>query len=177
MSSLLSKSFDTLKIATPQQTGYSIRRPFKLVRPKRQPHLQFYGYAVSPEWLIQFAQQHWSEALPDRNAKNYEDIAMTRAYELISGFSGIYNLDRKDCFNPKGGSVPLEWIAVYDGDYDDELDDDELEAIQIDIVHVLTVCSDEEDEFEERPTQEKMDFMTKLIGHGPQWWMGCMSTY
>ncbi|KAG0703087.1 hypothetical protein DFH29DRAFT_918820 [Suillus ampliporus] len=50
-------------------------------------------------------------------------------------------------------------------------------SIQIDTVLVLSVCSDEEESFEERPTQGQMDFMTKLIGHGPQWWMGCRSTY
>ncbi|KAG1737110.1 uncharacterized protein EDB91DRAFT_1141104 [Suillus paluster] len=170
MSSLLSKSFDA---------GDSIRRrPFKLVRPKRQSHLQFYGYAVSREWLIQFAEQNWpADELPDRNAKDYEDIAATRAYKLIADLSSICSLGRKTCFNPKGGSVPPYWIAVYDGDYDDELDDEELMNIQIDTVVVLSVCSDEEDSFEERPTQGQMDFMTKLIGHGPQWWMGCRSTY
>jgi len=50
-----------------------------------------------------------------------------------------------------------------DGD-DDGLDDDELASIQIDTVHVLAVCSDQNDLFEERPSQEKVDFMTELIG-------------
>jgi hypothetical protein len=29
--------------------------------------------------------------------------------------------------------------------------------------------SDEEDSFEEHPVQEQIDYMTKLVGHGPQW--------
>ncbi|KAG0700387.1 hypothetical protein DFH29DRAFT_1080711 [Suillus ampliporus] len=174
MSSLLSKSFEALKIATPQQTGVSTRRrPFKLIRPERQPHVQYYGYGVSRDWLLQFAEQHCPEALPDRNAKNYETTARTRAYEFIVEWSGIYTLDTKDCFNPKGGSVPPEWIALYDGVYDDQLDDDEIMSIPIDTVHVLAVCSDQDDDFGWRPTQEKMDFMTKVIGHTPQWWVSC----
>jgi hypothetical protein len=68
--------------------------------------------------------------------------------------------------------VPPEWIAVYDGDYDDVLSDEELLAIQIDTVYVLTVCSDEGGSFEERPIQEQMDYITKMVRHGPQWWMG-----
>jgi hypothetical protein len=87
------------------------------------------------------------------------------------------NLDLVTCFNPKGGSVPPEWIAVYDGDYDDVLSDEELLAIQIDTVYVLTMCSDEGGSFEERPIQEQMDYITKMVRHGPQWWMGCRSVY
>ncbi|KAG0709605.1 hypothetical protein DFH29DRAFT_869914 [Suillus ampliporus] len=108
---------------------------------------------MSSEWLIQFAKQHWSET--DRSDKGYEDTTITRAYELIAHC--------RYCFNPKGDSVPLEWIAVYDGDYDDELTN-----IQIDTIYVLAVCSDEEDDFGERPTQEKTDVMTKLTGKEPQ---------
>ncbi|KAG0705303.1 hypothetical protein DFH29DRAFT_291338 [Suillus ampliporus] len=171
MSSLLSKSFEALKIVAPQQTDHSMRRrPFKLVRPPSQPHVQYYGYAVPPEWLIQFTEQHWPEALPDRNDKGYEYMAATRAFELILDWSGIYTLDSKDCFDPKGGSVPPEWIALYDGDEDE---DDELQDIQIDTVHVFSLCSDQDESFEARPTQERVDFMTKLVGHAPQWWVSC----
>ncbi|KAG1807006.1 uncharacterized protein BJ212DRAFT_1388669 [Suillus subaureus] len=91
--------------------------------------------------------------------------------------TGISDLDPITCFNPKGGSVPPEWIAVYDGDYDDVLSDEELLAFQIQTVYELTVCSDEEDSFEERPSQEQMDYITNLVGHGPQWWMGCRRVY
>ncbi|KAG0701207.1 hypothetical protein DFH29DRAFT_1051947 [Suillus ampliporus] len=152
------------KIATAQQTGASMRRrPFEFVCPKRQlqtnrsinlPYAQYYRYAVSSKWLIQFAEGHYPETLPDRDDIGYEDIAISRAYELISAWSGIYYLGHKDCFNPKGGSVPPLWFALYEGDYDDELDDDALAAIQVDTVQVFAVCSDKEDEFEERPAQE-----------------------
>ncbi|KAG1796513.1 uncharacterized protein BJ212DRAFT_1489313 [Suillus subaureus] len=78
MSSLLSKSFDALKISTPD----SIRqRPIKLVRPKKQPHVQFYGYAISHEWLVRSGEQYCPEALPDRCDRGYEDTAISRAYE------------------------------------------------------------------------------------------------
>jgi hypothetical protein len=43
------------------------------------------------------------------------------------------------------------WIAVYDGDYGDILSDEEHLAIKIDTIHVLAVCSGEEDSFEEHP--------------------------
>ncbi|KAG2039299.1 hypothetical protein BDR03DRAFT_1090732 [Suillus americanus] len=174
MSSLLSKSFDALKISTSD----SIRqRRIKIVRPKKQPHVQFYGYAISREWLVRFAEQHCPEELPDRNAKCYQTNAILRAYEHLVDLTGINNLDPVTCFNPKGGSVPPEWIAVYDGDYDDVLSDEEILAFQIQTVYVLTVCSDEEDCFEERPSQEQMDYITKLVGHEPQWWMRCRRVY
>ncbi|KAG0692344.1 kinase-like domain-containing protein [Suillus ampliporus] len=85
----------------PEQTGAPTRRrPFKLVCPKRQPHVQYYGYAVAPEWMVQFAEKHWPEALPDRNDKRYEHVAMTRAFELIRDWIPLYTLAGRDCFNP-----------------------------------------------------------------------------
>ncbi|KAG2119333.1 hypothetical protein DEU56DRAFT_929068 [Suillus clintonianus] len=135
-------------------------------------YLSHYEY-VSPEWLIDLVEQQWPEVLPDRSAKCYEDTATRRAFNLISDLAGIHNLGRKNCVNPQGGSVSPEWITVFEGDYDDELDDDELAAIQLDTVLVLTVCSNQGDEFEERPIHEKMDYMTKLVGCAPRWWVSC----
>jgi hypothetical protein len=158
-----------LQITTQQQTGDATRRPFKLICPKRQPHVQYYGYEVSDAWLIQLVESYWPEVLPDRNVKHYEDTAMTRGFELVRHWTGIYNLDGQDCFNPKGGYVPPEWFALFDDDDEDE----EFEDIDIDIVHVFVLCSDQEESFKERPTQEDVDYMTKLMGHVPQWWVGC----
>jgi len=109
------------------------RRPFSLIRADRQLHVQYYGYGVYPDWLIQFVEQHWSEALPNRNAKNYDNMPMTRAYEPIRCWSAIYALTIKDCFVPKG-SGPPDCIALLDGD-DDGLDaNDELASVQIDTI-------------------------------------------
>ncbi|KAG2338595.1 hypothetical protein BDR05DRAFT_1062637 [Suillus weaverae] len=172
MPSLLSKLLEALKIATSQQTGRSRkRRPFKLARPPAAHNIQCYGYAVSSEWLMRFAEQHCPEELPDRSHIDYEDIATTRANELLASWSGIYFLDYRNCLNPPGGIIPPEWIAVFNGDYDDE-PDDVLDAIQIDTVRVFFVCSDRGD-FEMRPTRQQLDSLTKLIGHPPQWWVAC----
>ncbi|KAG0692820.1 hypothetical protein DFH29DRAFT_1084530 [Suillus ampliporus] len=65
--------------------------------------------------LSSFIEQHWPEALFNRNDKAYEYMTATRAFELIRDRSGIYALGSlKDCFNLnlKGGSVPPEWIAL-----------------------------------------------------------------
>ncbi|OJA17899.1 hypothetical protein AZE42_10386 [Rhizopogon vesiculosus] len=160
------------KITTQQDTEPedSTGPPFKLVRPKKQPHNQYYGYAASRAWRLQLVERHWPEALPDRNIKYYEDTAMMRSYELIRHWSGIVTLDTKVCFNPpKGCSVPPEWIALFDGDDEDK----EYEDIDIPTIFVFAVCSDLDDSYEERPTQEEVDYMTKLFGHAPQWWVGC----
>jgi hypothetical protein len=39
------------------------------------------------------------------------EIAKKQAFELIRYWTGIYNLDWKSCFDPKGDSVPPEWLA------------------------------------------------------------------
>lgn len=87
-----------------------------------------------------------------------------RAYGLLRDWLCVYSLDRQYCFNPKGDSVPPEW---FEGVNDDEPPED------LDMVQVLAVCSDREDEFERRPTQEQLDFLTKLIGQAPKWWVSC----
>ncbi|KAJ8588154.1 hypothetical protein M405DRAFT_820231 [Rhizopogon salebrosus TDB-379] len=175
MSPPLPKSFEHLRIATPQDTGNSRkRRPCEVIRPQRQrqinlytglPHLQYYGYAVSRDWLVAFTEQHWPEALPERDARNYRKTAIRRAYELIGHLTGIPDLARKTCFNPKGDSVPPEWFASL---YDEADDPEDMET-----VIVFALCSDEDDDFEGRPTQDKVDFMTNLVGHAPQWWVSC----
>ena len=65
--------------------------------------------------------------------------------------------------------MPLEWIALFDEDDEDE----EFEDIDILAVYVVSLCSDLDDSFEERPTQEEVDYMTKLFGQAPQWWVDC----
>ncbi|OAX31330.1 hypothetical protein K503DRAFT_777675 [Rhizopogon vinicolor AM-OR11-026] len=167
MPSFLAKSFETLKIATGQQTEESARRlPFKLDPPKKQSYVQYYGYEVCPYWLIAFAEEHCPEELPDQNAEDYQDVAVMRAYKRISAWSGIHTLEMQDCFNPpKGGTVPPEWFASIF--YDD------IQPEGVDIVNVLIVCSDQEEKFQGRPSQVHIDFMTKLIGHGPRWWVSC----
>ncbi|OAX34278.1 hypothetical protein K503DRAFT_869021 [Rhizopogon vinicolor AM-OR11-026] len=166
MSSLPSKSFAHLKI-TPEledHREFMGRGPFRLTRPKPQPRVQFYGYAISPYWLLEFAVQNCPDLLPDPKDKSYEYTAMQRGYELLRDWLCIYSLDRQYCFNPKGSSVPPEWI---EGVNDDEPPED------LEMVDVLAVCSDREDEFERRPTQEQLDFLTKLIGYSPKWWVSC----
>ncbi|KAG1721652.1 hypothetical protein EDB19DRAFT_504223 [Suillus lakei] len=103
-------------------------------------------------------------------------IAPTNAIRTLQiKHASIRTLDANICSNPQGSLVPPEWLAVYDGDYDDVLSGEEPPAVEIDTVYVLTVYSDEEESFEEHPIQEMMDGTTKLIGHGPQWWMSCHS--
>jgi hypothetical protein len=90
---------------------------------------------------------------------------MRRAYELIEHLSCIYTLARKTRLNPKGDSVPREWFA---GLYDETDDPEDMETVT-----VFALCSDENYDFEQRPTQDKVDFMTSLIGHAPRWWVSC----
>ncbi|KAG1737130.1 uncharacterized protein EDB91DRAFT_1337310 [Suillus paluster] len=98
---------------------------------------------------------------------------MTRAFELIQDWVGMHGLARKDCFNPKGRSVPPEWFVRHinpdDGPEDIEtvhiwsgihrVDGQRAENIGVETVRVLVVCLDEED-VQERLTQEKTDFMS-----------------
>jgi hypothetical protein len=157
-----------IKLVTKPETGSSKKgQPFKLARPQKQSYIQYYGYEVSSEWLVQFAEHYCAEGLPHRNAIDYEHTAVTLAHETIQDWC-ITSLAIKACFKPpKGGPVPPEWLASVYGEGDDPED--------LQIVGVFSVCSDDEHDFEWRPPQEEMDFLTKLFGRGPQWWPGCWS--
>jgi hypothetical protein len=145
-----------LKITTAAKTGAAEKGySFKLVLPPKQPYVQYYGYEVSPAWLVQFAEHHYPQGLPDRNDKSYNATAIRLAYDIIRDWDRVYTLATEHCF-----PVPPEWIAsMHD-------EGGEPEDLQI----VLSVCSDEESDLEWLPVQERMDFLTKLIGHGPKWW-------
>ncbi|KAG1723644.1 hypothetical protein EDB19DRAFT_1916007 [Suillus lakei] len=151
MSSLLSKSFDALEIATTQPTIIK-RRPCILVRPKKQPHRQFYGYPVSREWLVHFAERQCPETLRDRREKGYKCDAAMRAYEHIaictSTSTNTITLDLQLCFHPQRGSALQEYIyaCTIPGGYDVELSDEEIFSLfDIDEVYLFFVCTDEED--------------------------------
>jgi hypothetical protein len=126
-------------------------RLFEIARPKRQSHVQYYGYAVSQEWLIWFSKKFRPE---DRN-----DMGVT-SKQYFEGLAKLANIDDfswKHCFDPNGGSV----------------NDEEPKNIPIDTVEVLYVCSDEEGSIQKCPDEEKLEVMTALLGHGPKWWAGC----
>ncbi|KIK43446.1 hypothetical protein CY34DRAFT_11704 [Suillus luteus UH-Slu-Lm8-n1] len=157
-----------------QQNGLFANRRVRPTLPRvaYRNRSQCYGYAVSSEWLMQFAEQHYPGELPDRSHIDYEEIATTRAHELLASRSGIYYLDYRRCFNPApGGIIPREWIALVEGEYDDE-PDEVVDAIKVDTIQVFYVCSDRAD-FEWRPTRKQLNSLTKLIGHPPKWWTAC----
>ncbi|KAG0705827.1 hypothetical protein DFH29DRAFT_905015 [Suillus ampliporus] len=157
------------------RTGRFMRRqPFDFVPPRRPlpinprtdlPYTQYYGFAVSPEWLVEFAERNCPEELPPRDDKSYEDVAMTRAFEFIREWPSMYTLERKTCFNPKGGSVPPKWFTRYHDDEDD--------GRGIETVHVFAIYSDQEDEFGERPAQYKVEAITEMMEYMPRWFVSC----
>ncbi|OAX41434.1 hypothetical protein K503DRAFT_780643 [Rhizopogon vinicolor AM-OR11-026] len=119
----------------------------------RLPYIQYYGYAVSREWLVQRAEQHCSEELPDRNDKRYEYTATKKAYYFICGWADVLDyLDQKCCFT--GHSIsPDGWALESDGDADDELEDPGDEHVL-----VLVLCSDRD---QQRTMQERVNFLTR----------------
>ncbi|KAG1820949.1 uncharacterized protein BJ212DRAFT_1575245 [Suillus subaureus] len=147
-----------LKTTTAQETGTSARQlvrqqpePFELVRPPKQlhinpiigrPYVQHYGYAIPHDWLIRFAEKKCPEVLLERDHKSYKFHAMMRGRELISTRSGSFHF--KCCFNPKDGSVPPLWFEALMTKYF-RSGSDEFKAVQMDIVPVFTVCSEQED--------------------------------
>ncbi|KAG2061120.1 hypothetical protein BDR06DRAFT_947666 [Suillus hirtellus] len=174
-----------VETATAPETETSVVRqqpePFKLVRPPKQshinpiigrPYIQYYGYAIPNDWLIHFAEKECPEVLPERDHKCYERDAMLRAREFISARSGVWSFDFKFCFNPNDGEVPLLWFEAFMARYF-KSGDDEIRAVQIDTVPVLAVCSEQDDSFKERPTQEQMNILTQSIGYAPRWWVCC----
>ncbi|KAG2086603.1 uncharacterized protein F5147DRAFT_781585 [Suillus discolor] len=174
-----------LETTTAPETETSVIRqqpePFKLVRPPKQshinpiigrPYIQYYGYAIPNDWLIRFAEKECPEMLPERDHRYYERDAMLRAREFISARSDVWSFDFKFCFNPKEGEVPPLWLEAFMAKYF-RSGDEEIRAVQIDTVPVLAVCSEQDDSFKERPTQEQMDIMTQLMGYAPRWWVCC----
>ncbi|OJA18926.1 hypothetical protein AZE42_07063 [Rhizopogon vesiculosus] len=117
----------------------------------RLPCIQYYGYAISREWLVHRAEQHFSEELPNRNDKRYEYTATEEAYYFICEWADVLDyLDQKCCFT--GHTVPPDgWAMESDGDEDDELED------------------------QQRTTQERVT-LTKITWNAPQWWLICEIT-
>ncbi|KAG1878787.1 hypothetical protein F4604DRAFT_1679683 [Suillus subluteus] len=123
----------------------------EIIHPEMQSHVQYYGYAVSEKWLDWFLEKLKSDDRNDIDNKSKE------YFEGLAYLADIDNLGWKHCFNPNRGSV----------------DDEEPKDILINTVQVLYMYSDEEGSIQKPLDEKKIEAMTVLLGHGPEWWTGC----
>ncbi|KAG2062955.1 hypothetical protein BDR04DRAFT_1164426 [Suillus decipiens] len=146
----LSTLFDTLQITTPQPIGDDIkpRRPCELVRREKRPHIEYFGYAVSQKWLAWFSKKFELDI-------RHIHVKSKEYFEGLAYLADIGHFGWEHCFNRNSGSV--------DGE-------------EPDTVKVLYVYTNEWDSFQKCLVEKKIKAMTALLGHEPEWWVGCSST-
>ncbi|KIJ63318.1 hypothetical protein HYDPIDRAFT_113299 [Hydnomerulius pinastri MD-312] len=131
------------------------RVPMKLKRPTQNRHmLQFYGIAVSPEWVQEFGRQRMAKEYLER-----ADETTIAAYtlQLLEWLTKIDIL----VFEPAHNSGDAPPDCLLDGD-----------------VMILSVCSNDSEGYSDRPPQRNMDRLEEIVGRGPaRWWVSSEEFY
>jgi hypothetical protein len=79
---------------------------------------------------------------------------LTRGFEHIQWAVGIDPLTLEFCLQPGKRGAPPQYVDA-DGE-----------------ILILSVMSDDEEDYPVRPAQEQVDYLTKVLGRKPQWWVG-----
>ncbi|KIJ61222.1 hypothetical protein HYDPIDRAFT_116205 [Hydnomerulius pinastri MD-312] len=159
----LSKKFRKLQVSDGVQKQYAKpslgrseapqkprRVPMKLKRPTQNRHmLQFYGFAVSREWVYEFGSQRMAKEYLER-----ADELMVAAYtlQLLTWLTKIDTLVFEFVHNP--GDAPPDSLTTSGQ------------------VLIVSVCRNDSEGYSERPPQRNMDRLEEIIGRGPaRWWV------
>ncbi|OAX31309.1 hypothetical protein K503DRAFT_870679 [Rhizopogon vinicolor AM-OR11-026] len=120
--------------------------------PPRHRHTQYYGFWITREWLIDLGKQI---PLPqDHTYPPYTEDYLMRGFEHIQWAVGIEPLTLEFCLQPKKGGAPPECVDTGGQ------------------ILILSVMSDDEEDYPVRPAQEQVDYLTRVLGRKPQWWVG-----
>ena len=115
----------------------------------------FYGYYVGMEWLIEYATAHWCWDPIDSGY--YDDLSKASgAMKLLRIHSGIKRLRFESAL--KDHTVPSDAVTI---------PGHRLGEIR---VPLISIFSDEGPSFRRRPSQEKVDRLSEIIGKQPRWW-------
>ena len=113
----------------------------------------FYGFAVTTEWLVDYANTHWN------NAGQYDKFAkVSTAIKLLRRESSIQGLQFEAALVDR--TVPPETILI-PGHRSGEL-----------MVPLLAICSNEAPSYKKRPSQAQVAQLSELMGgKQPRWWV------
>ncbi|KAH7905058.1 hypothetical protein BJ138DRAFT_1118828 [Hygrophoropsis aurantiaca] len=155
----LQQTFQAMKLdarATLSPVTKRTRRPksrlLEISRPLRDPdypnYCQAYGYYVSDQCLYQTLLKLWPTVHNTHNVYTIAGCPETLMSEILrmSSLTILYGVQPPDM------SIPEDCIE------------------ERSLVRILTLFTDEDAEFGRRPSQKKVDRLSKLVEQQPRWW-------
>lgn len=118
--------------------------------PESNGRICYYGYDVTLEWLIGYSKTHY------KNCEGHDDSGLIgAALYLLMAHSGIRTLAYHSAhINPTAPS-------------DRSIEGDPPGVRMVPILSIFSSIS-----YKKRPSQEKADALTKIMGREPMWWIG-----
>ena len=115
----------------------------------------FYGYHVELEWLSDFYTAH---RRLDPEDKSYDTLSKaSAAIQVFRRQSGIKRLEYEMVL--KDYSVPSDAASIPGLRLGDER------------VPIVAIFSNESTSFKKRPSQERVDRLSEIMGKQPRWWV------
>lgn len=114
----------------------------------------FYGYDVSIEWLADYSDKHW----PYADDECFDILSKaSEAMEVLRGHSGIKRLALESALvDPAAPSNTVTIPGYLPGEIR---------------VPILSIFSDERSSFKKRPSHERVDRLSAIMGKQPRWWV------
>ena len=118
-----------------------------------QGRVCFYGFAVTMEWLVDYAKLHWNDA------DQYDDLAKaSAAIKFLRRSSHINTLEFESAL--VDSTVPPETILTPGHRRGEPM------------VPLIAICSNEKPSYKKRPSQAEVDALSQIIGgKQPRWWV------
>jgi hypothetical protein len=131
-------------------SGRTKPQRLNLTLPDPQRYRQMYGYCVSEKWLHETALDFLKTLHPELRPCEARSNAYTNPSYSFKKKFGISSLGSGAAFPPPGQVVPAECMC--EG-----------------YVYVLHICTDQPSNYRWRPTQKRVDKLSKLVGREPRW--------
>ena len=139
------------KVSAPPKNQIQIDLPD--IAPDRRVY--YYGYEVETEWLAEYHTKQWRLGPED---KHFDTLSRaSAAIQLFRYYTGIKRLEFEMAL--KDYRVPSDAASIPGLRLGDER------------VPIVAIFSNESTSFKKRPSQERVDRLSEIMGKQPRWWV------
>jgi hypothetical protein len=110
---------------------------------------QYFGYNVSDEWMYSYLNSHLGAEISTEEVMEHHIAEATVL--CLSRETKVDNLE----FHTAALDATTNGVAIWENP---------------DRIPIITVCSDRDESYENRPSQRQINHLTKILGTMPRWW-------
>ena len=111
----------------------------------------FYGYDVSQDWLVAYAKKNTKT-----NDADHRITLLSNGLLIMRALTGIKTLEMETALVDP--TAPDDTAILRDEDEEQ-------------MVPIISICSNERESYQRRPSQAQVDQLSQILGKQPRWWI------